>query len=672
MDVGSVGLNVTNVGTVGRPNVRNDPAGAPSFEYPIGSGIEHLFEGGLWIGARYQGNTVVSTASVDAAQGYTTGAAGFEYTPLSGIREISSLPTSPNFSAAAVSHQDLITNFTDSNVIVPGSQIIIQEHDLPLKAEVQLETYAWSFPFADHFVILNYTVTNRSQSQWDSVYFGLWTDLVVRNVNVTQDAGTAFFNKGGGGYLDSLWAVYVYQVTGDDLDYTRSYGANQVLGAQWRGMYFHPSNADTFQELGYTAPEVNAHFWNFREFTGGQFGAPSDDLERYVKMSTSLNFDDPAIEATLSTASNKTQLISLGPIPTIAPGETVEFTLALVAARQVPDPSSTDLDTRVARGELLEHLNWSRTTYLGEDLNSNGQLDPGEDLIENNELDRYILPEPPAIPEVKVVSGDQNVDIYWTGNSITSIDPISKRQDFEGFRLYRTRLGDDLDRNLLQDATLIAQWDSAGNEIGYNNGFEAITMPQPRPVSAPTDLVEDTNVYRFHYEVNGLVNGWQYLFILTAFDEGDEELGLEPLESSYTFNAFSVFPGTEPAAGVGEDFQPYVYPNPYRTSAAWDGGSTTNNKIYFRNLPAQSMVTIYTMAGDVVAQFNHNAATYRGQGSEWFSEFTGDREVVLAGGEHAWDLLTRAGQQITQGVYLFSVKDLQTENTYTGTFAILR
>ena len=43
VDVGNIGVTVTNVGIVGRANIRNNPTGAPSFEYPLDSGVEHLF-----------------------------------------------------------------------------------------------------------------------------------------------------------------------------------------------------------------------------------------------------------------------------------------------------------------------------------------------------------------------------------------------------------------------------------------------------------------------------------------------------------------------------------------------------------------------------------------------------------------------------------------------------
>ena len=98
IEIGNIGLNVTNVGTLGRPNVRNTPDGAPSMEYPLNSGIEHLFEGGLWIGAQVDGEIRVSTSAVDAASGYSTGRSGFEFSATAPILERSTLHSTPHWS----------------------------------------------------------------------------------------------------------------------------------------------------------------------------------------------------------------------------------------------------------------------------------------------------------------------------------------------------------------------------------------------------------------------------------------------------------------------------------------------------------------------------------------------------------------------------------------------
>ena len=142
ISIGNIGVNVTNAGAVGRPNVRNDPQGPPSMEYPLNSGVEHLFEAGLWIGAIKNGQIAVTTGAVDDASGYAVGKSGYEFSPLPGTPVItrSSLPGSEVFSTAAISHQEYVLNFTDEFTIVPGSNQPINNHLTPLNARVRLET----------------------------------------------------------------------------------------------------------------------------------------------------------------------------------------------------------------------------------------------------------------------------------------------------------------------------------------------------------------------------------------------------------------------------------------------------------------------------------------------------------------------------------------------------
>lgn len=652
IDVGNIGLNVTSVGAIGRPNVRNTPTGAPSMEYPLNSGIEHLFEAGLWIGALVNGQISVSTGSIDDPTGYSTGKSGFEFTPIPNKRiiERSSLTSSERFSLSAISHQDYEILFTDSFTIVPGTNQPINNHTLPLFANVKLQTYAWNFSFADFFVILNYEITNNSQNNWDSVYLGIWSDLIVRNVNVATDGGAAFFNKGSLGFEDSLKAIYAYDVSGDP-GFTESYGALQFLGIDWRGQYFHPTNAQSFINQGFPAPEVNGNYWLFNQ------QAPTDDLQRYDRMKTHADFSDPSLMA----ASNRVQLITAGPIVQIAPGETVNLAFGVVCAKQLPDNPK---DSHLARTKLRENLGWAKRTFVGEDLNENGQLDSNEDLNENNELDRYILPEPPATPQLKVIPEENKVTIYWDEKAENSIDPISKKKDFEGYKIYRTKIGDDLGLDLINSAQLIAQWDKKGNNVGFNNGFGEITLNQIK------NFEGDTTDYKYKFEVNNLLNGWQYLFIVTAFDEGDEALGLPTLESSFVQNANRVFPGT--SSNDEDELKVGVYPNPYRTNAAWDGTTSRSRKMMFYNLPSEAEITIYTISGDVVAVLRHNSSQ-QNNGSEigWYNNFGAD-DMLLAGGEHAWDLLSDNKQSITTGLYLYSVKNLKTGKIQTGKFSILK
>ena len=91
----------------------------PSCEYPIGSGIEHLFGGGLWFGGIIRGTNepLVTTASIDASSISATRGGGFEYTNGVGekVIERSSLFDSPFYQPSAISHQDFLMDYTDTN-----------------------------------------------------------------------------------------------------------------------------------------------------------------------------------------------------------------------------------------------------------------------------------------------------------------------------------------------------------------------------------------------------------------------------------------------------------------------------------------------------------------------------------------------------------------------------
>ena len=124
--VGNIGLSVTNFGMYGSGWV-NWPD-VPSCEYPIGSGIEHLFAGGLWVGGFTKSSLIstnklgpfVSTAAIDASTISSNRGGGFEYTNAAEdqIIERSSLLDSRFYDPEAISHQDFVMDFSDTNTRV--------------------------------------------------------------------------------------------------------------------------------------------------------------------------------------------------------------------------------------------------------------------------------------------------------------------------------------------------------------------------------------------------------------------------------------------------------------------------------------------------------------------------------------------------------------------------
>jgi hypothetical protein len=92
-----------------------------------------------------------------------------------------------------------------------------------------------------------------------------------------------------------------------------------------------------------------------------------------------------------------------------------------------------------------------------------------------------------------------------------------------------------------------------------------------------------------------------------------------------------------------EEKEVYVVPNPatVQTMEPWqlepNQGDPTGIKVEFRNLPkCRSTVRIYTVAGDIVEVLYHDGSA--------------------GSGTLMWNLVSRNGQDVTSGIYLFSVE----------------
>ena len=666
-NVGNIGLTVTNFGTYGNGFVLWPEQ--PSCEYPLGSGIEHLFDGGLWIGGYIANDSLgqgkvgpfVTTGAVDASSISARGG-GFEYTNAPGnlVTERSSLYDSRYFSPYAISHQDFLLDYVDTNTVLENGEPIT-DHS-PLGLSIREESYVWNFPFADFFVIFNCWIKNVNQKYLDSVFVGLWSDTVVRNTRITgRPSGSAFYNKGGNGYNDSIKIAYEFDAAGD-LGFTDSYIGIQFLGSEPNFPDYYPSG---FED---SLSSVNFVTWQFRNTDDPNFFAPQNDIDRYKKMrgffGGSNRWNDGINPSSIKTPSNRSMLITRGYFDYIAPGDSINVVFAIVCAKKY-GTEPANLDTEEQKQNLYSNADWALRAYYGEDRNRNGILDPGEDLDGDGKITRYILPTPPISPVVKVVPESQKATIYWDKRAEYSVDPISGKKDFEGFNLYRTQSGFDLTENqdIVNSLVTLASFDSAGNNVGFDTGFEFAELDEP--VTFPND----TNKYYYKFELNNLLNGWQYLFSVTAFDEGDPSNNLDQLESSKLVNLNRIIPGTP--ATEDPDVEVGVYPNPYYGNAIWDGSSERLRKIYFFNLPQDCQITIYTLAGDVIRQMQHNDVS-SGSDIRWFETYASDGKQKMTGGEHAWDLLTDYDQAVATGLYLFTVLNNRTGEIKTGKFLVVK
>jgi len=700
-NIGNVGLTVTNYGLLGQ-GYSQALQDQPSCQYRFQSArekerIEHFSYAGLWIGGiggiNGEEETLVSTAIVDGVFDY--GESGFEFTNTADeedvITERSSIVTSPLFDPHAISHQDFIGNFTDQNLIVPGTDIEIVNH-IPLGINIHLESYAWNYSYADAFVILNYTITNVSQYPIRDVYAGLWVDASVANMNYTN----AYEPGGGFTWYDNL--------NGFDRDYNMGYQFDFDGDNGFAESYIG------IRALGTSVTNTDHHVhydqWQWNNSSLPDFFMPTTDEERYTKLSTT---PPSATPSTVDDLASWMLLISIGSLSDLEPGESLNVVFAVVCGFWAGGAS----DSPGRRENLRVNSDWAQVAYNGEDVDGDGKLDPDEDINNNGILDgdedqyrpefdlngngqwdlgeqvfgdedgnldifedshtnyqrgivdsngvidRYILPSPPPSPNLAVLPGDRKVSLYWDNLPENFEDPITREKDFEGYRIYSSpkTFGSQ------EEASLLAQFDIIDStRMGYDTGFEAIRF----------DTTINGKDYHYRFTNNNLLNGWpgKYFYSVTSYDKGNPANKLQSMESSINENITYAVPGKP--VSVQSDREIYVYPNPYKASALWDGSGTRDRLIWFANLPEQATIRIYSLAGDLIDEIKHDALTYSGGDINRLAEGTASQRTEYAGGEHAWDLITRQNQAIATGLYLFSVKDENTGDIFTGKFLVVK
>ena len=111
----------------------------------------------------------------------------------------------------------------------------------------------------------------------------------------------------------------------------------------------------------------------------------------------------------------------------------------------------------------------------------------------------WVGPSAPSAPVFYVHPGDRVDTLTWENNAETSADPATGIIDFEGYRVWRKT-------GLTGSWTLLMECDLV-NDIGFNTG-----------------LVHEY----IDADVN---NGFQYYYVVTAYDRGEPENGIESFES---------------------------------------------------------------------------------------------------------------------------------------------
>jgi hypothetical protein len=171
---------------------------------------------------------------------------------------------------------------------------------------------------------------------------------------------------------------------------------------------------------------------------------------------------------------------------------------------------------------------------------------------------------------------------------------------------------------------------------------------------------------RWQLEDPLVLNGFVYFYSVTAFDSsgrGSSVIGLEGRRAALQNDAVVPQAAYHAASDGG---RAYVVPNPYRGKSSWDLAPNaidpTGTHVDFMNLPRDwLLVKIYTLSGDLVQQIRATDMRVDGHPQK---ETPDDQQAT-------WDLLSRNGQDVVSGIYLFSVETDKGERQQ-GRFVIIR
>ena len=324
----------------------------------------------------------------------------------------------------------------------------------------------------------------------------------------------------------------------------------------------------------------------------------------------------------------------------------------------------------------------------------------------------WLVGSAPPPPVMRLITGDHKVTMLWDNFSEVTPDVSTLEYDFEGYRIWRADGWDrpygtsiltgpardlwqlieerDIINGVMPDIEFKKPFSDGGWEyeplvniadkdqiLDYFEQsvyyYPMDDVPCPPGLSAlECDTLEALARYNLGFE-GGLQyykyidtsvhNGMHYFYSVTAYDHVIS--AGRATRVGYYGDPSSNFRYITPLSDAqkAETFQEkavYVVPNPATVEAMepWklepNQDDPTGIKIEFRNLPrCRSTIRIFTVSGDLVQILYHDGAA-------------GDGTVT-------WDLVSRNGQDVTSGVYLFAVEpdDGAFERTI-GKFVVIR
>ena len=480
----------------------------PSFEFPAGSRVDYLFNGSLWVGGIVGADTLVSaqktSGSGDAFEwnGYA------QITP--GVRpgypgECDTLTRRLEQSYTAVFSDTLILPTTND----PKGRL-----HLPLGLEVVQTTHQSADNFTRRFIIYDYKVTNISDRPIQQMWFGIFLDNDIAWERVSGCPESAFLDDLSGIlttwpnpinpiYTDSLLVAWAIDNDGDACGSSR-FPRVSARGAMGVRVLRGPTPESRVNFNWFTTNQGNLD-WGPRlasddyNFGSGGTGLPPGDAPTYHVMSNGeIDYSQPfsaidfrpewgappiAAADNIANGLDSRVCLSTGPMPTLLPDQSVPFTIAFVAGGNVHRVPSNQIDPRNPQpfidkldfSDLATNAWWAGFVWDNHGFDTDGNGDAGEfyrpiiggDTVyyKGDGCPDLAGPAPPLSPDtanadLRLFSRPGELVMSWSGRTVeTSLDPLLRNADFEGYRVYVAERNSFKDQPTSEDYSLIASWD---------------------------------------------------------------------------------------------------------------------------------------------------------------------------------------------------------------------
>ena len=737
-DISNIWLRVSNYGFFG--NATDDfeytdgLEGRIACQFPAGSDWDYLFQGGLWIGAIVGSDTLVSVGY----DGWAYPDASYEMFPgtepgdtlrensfnhispygenylVDGVDEGHYLVCQNNFEhheydpevyyciydSTSISELDFNAVYSDTMATGQFSMVSVN-HTRPLDIRISQVSYAWSYPYAEDFVIFDYEIENNGVKDLNKVYLALYLDgdcgpsPTGWDSNRHQDDITGFreFDDAGKA-VNVAWLADYVGAGGDDVVAPSVMGVRVVrtpekyvdFNFNW---WLSDSEAERDWGPGPTLPS-------------GTTGTPEGDVSKYLVMSNWLQDenDEDQLDAEKSGqpvgAEDTRFLLSTGPF-TIQPGQTLPITLGYFCAENfyvagdVNQRNFSDLDLNARWVQFMydnPNVDTDGDGFYGEDVGCDGAPFTGDEgegdgVLQNCEdtylpagmTDRYGYnngqleegdgesdfegPPPPNAPKVELTMGDREVILKWSSEPEEFVDSfipeLTKQRDFQGYRIYVSTTGVASEFTMLGefDLDMVLDWymadtlDSEGEptQILRSGGYIADSIGHNIGFSDIVNHDSDSLEYQYRYTYGPVQNSWPLYFSVTAFDNGYYPANLNSLESNKLSSRVLIVPYT-PVDRLA-DRKARTVPNPYRFDIDYrkQAGSDQGWE------PEDSQWTEFDRRMDFVdLPENCTIRIFTMAGDLVQTLRNSDGDTILS-----WDLLSLNEQIVGSGIYFFVV-----------------